>query len=323
MARAGRPSLLRAINDRAALDALATRGALTRAQIGELTGLSKPTASGLLARLADAGLVVADGVREGGLGRTAELYRINPAAGYAAALDVTAARTRARVLDIAGTVVGEYLRPTPGRGTPGATSTVRAAIAGACGDAGLAVAAVRHVVIGAPGAINPRTGRLGYAAHLPGWHEPHLLQALRDELGIGVDFDNDVNLAAIAERAHGAAAGVDDFVLLWAAEGVGLAVVIGGRLHRGATGGAGEVGYMPMPGAPVVRGVNRVNTGGLQKLVGAPAVHALIREHRLRGDIAQVLRPGRRDPDGSAATVRGVLATRIATGLAAVTGVLE
>ncbi|GAA4323154.1 hypothetical protein GCM10023178_35350 [Actinomadura luteofluorescens] len=73
----GTPSLLRAINDRAALEALLARGPLTRPQISDLTGLSKPTASQLLARLEQAGLVVRDGVREGLPGRTAELYRIN------------------------------------------------------------------------------------------------------------------------------------------------------------------------------------------------------------------------------------------------------
>ncbi|MEV4090395.1 helix-turn-helix domain-containing protein, partial [Nonomuraea fuscirosea] len=92
----GTPSLLRAINDRAALRALIERGPLTRPEIGALTGLSKPTASQLLLRLQRAGLVVLDGVREGLPGRTAEVYRINPAAAYVGALDVTPGRIEAR-----------------------------------------------------------------------------------------------------------------------------------------------------------------------------------------------------------------------------------
>lgn len=115
MSRPGHPSLLRAINDRAALQALLDRGPLTRSEIGTLTGLSKPTASQLLGRLADAGLVIADGVREGAPGRIAELYRLNPAAGYAAGLDVTAARIVARVTDLTGTVIGQARLDTPGR----------------------------------------------------------------------------------------------------------------------------------------------------------------------------------------------------------------
>ena len=75
--------------------------------------------------------------------------------------------------------------------------------------------------------------------------------------------ENDVNLAAVAEREVGRAVGVDDFVLLWADEGLGAAIVIDGRLHGGATGGAGEVGFLPLPGTPLVRHVSRSNTGRL------------------------------------------------------------
>ncbi|WP_159011563.1 winged helix-turn-helix domain-containing protein, partial [Streptomyces sp. NRRL F-3273] len=57
----GTPRVLRAMNDRAALDLLVAQGPLTRTRIGELTGLSKPTASQLLARLEDAGLVRSTG----------------------------------------------------------------------------------------------------------------------------------------------------------------------------------------------------------------------------------------------------------------------
>ncbi|HEV7930907.1 MAG TPA: winged helix-turn-helix domain-containing protein, partial [Actinomadura sp.] len=85
----GTPSLLRAINDRAALEMLLEHGSLTRPRLGELTGLSKPTASQLLARLEQAGLVMRDGVKEGTTGRTAEMYRIDANAAHVAGLDVS------------------------------------------------------------------------------------------------------------------------------------------------------------------------------------------------------------------------------------------
>ncbi|WP_449065864.1 MarR family transcriptional regulator, partial [Planomonospora algeriensis] len=135
----GTPSLLRAINDRAALQALLERGPLTRPEIGALTGLSKPTASQLLLRLQEAGLVVPGGVREGMPGRTAEVYRLNPSAAYVAALDVTRTHIDARVADITGAVVGEHRQPTPapetprdtGQATEDAVRNARAALDGA------------------------------------------------------------------------------------------------------------------------------------------------------------------------------------------------
>ncbi|MEZ0158550.1 helix-turn-helix transcriptional regulator, partial [Streptomyces griseorubens] len=93
----GTPSVLRAMNDRAALDLLLEHGPLSRTRIGKLTGLSKPTASQLLARLEAAGLVLATGTTEGRPGPGAPLDAVNPAAAYAAALDVNPHRIRAAV----------------------------------------------------------------------------------------------------------------------------------------------------------------------------------------------------------------------------------
>src|SRR5690606_41188497 len=84
---------------------------------------------------------------------------------------------------------------------------------------------------------------------LPSWHEG-IHEALAGDLNREVTIDNDVNLAAIAERADGAAKGVDEFVLLWSSRGLGMAVMLGGRLHRGRSGSAGEIGYLPVPGVP-------------------------------------------------------------------------
>ncbi|MEU6723783.1 ROK family transcriptional regulator [Nonomuraea wenchangensis] len=324
----GTPSLLRAINDRAALRALLDRGPLTRPEIGALTGLSKPTASQLLSRLQEAGLVVLDGVREGLPGRTAEVYRINPAAAYAGALDVTPDRIEARIADITGAVVGEHTLPTTRRRPAGElVERLGAALAGANPPDKL-----RRVVIGVQAAIDPATGRLGYAAakDVPGWQIPDLVPALSAGLGVPVDVENNVNLVALAEQAHGAARDSRDFVLLWADEGIGSAIVLGGRMHRGATGGAGEVGYMPTPGAPTAREAGRYANHGYQALTGGPAVLKLLRSYGVRGAdfrqaVANAVRlaggAGQRADDARAG-LRDI-AARLAVGLAAITSVVD
>ncbi|GAA2094639.1 ROK family transcriptional regulator [Actinomadura alba] len=279
----GTPSLLRAINDRAALEMLLAHGALTRPRLGELTGLSKPTASQLLARLEQAGLVVQDGIKGGSTGRTAEMYRIDPSAAHVAGLDVTPVRIRVAVADLLGTVVGEHTLRTPGRSGEDVVGRVRAAVDSAARAGGLELDRLNRVVIGIQGAVDPSTGRLGYAAHIPGWHVPDVTGRMAEGLGLRVAIENDVNLAALAELDHGQAAGIRDFVLLWVGNGIGMAAVLGGRLHRGATGGAGEIGYMPLAGAPLVRGVRRAHTGGMQLAAGAPAVLKLMRGHGFRG----------------------------------------
>ena len=328
----GTPSVLRAMNDRAALDLLLEHGPLSRTRIGRLTGLSKPTASQLLARLEAAGLVLATGTTEGRPGPNAQLYEVNATAAYAAGLDVTPERVLAAVADITGRTVGEYALPTPGRRP--ARPVVRQvtdALDGAVKAAGLARADLRRLVIGTPGAFDPGTGRLRYASHLPGWHSPALLDELAAALPMPVEYENDVNLVAIAEQRLGAARGHDDFVLLWNEGGLGAALVLGGRLHRGWTGGAGEVGFLPVPGTPLVRQVSRAGSGGYQELAGSQVIPRLARELGIgpvpNGPYAEVAAAlVGQAADINAGPHRRLLetyATGLATGLASLVSVLD
>ncbi|MDN3249233.1 ROK family transcriptional regulator [Streptomyces sp. ZSW22] len=329
----GTPRVLRAMNDRAALDLLLEHGPLSRTRIGKLTGLSKPTASQLLARLEAAGLVLAGGTTEGRPGPGARLYEVNPAAAYAAGLDVSPDRLLAAVADVTGRTVGRYELPTPVR-RPAApvVQQVTEAVDGAVKAAGLVRDDVHRLVIGTPGAFDPGTGRLRYASHLPGWHFPTLLEELAAALPMPVEYENDVNLAAVAEQRLGAARGHGDFVLLWNQEGLGAALVLGGRLHRGWTGGAGEVGFLPVPGAPLVRKVSRTGSGGFQELAGAQAVPRLARELGVgpvpsgpytESAAALLATAAERSGDDPYRRFLQTYATRLATGLASLTSVLD
>ncbi|SCF74425.1 Sugar kinase of the NBD/HSP70 family, may contain an N-terminal HTH domain [Streptomyces sp. MnatMP-M17] len=328
----GTPRVLRAMNDRAALDLLLAHGPLSRTRIGKLTGLSKPTASQLLARLEAAGLVVATGTTEGRPGPNAQLYAVNARAAFAAGLDVSPQRIRAAVADITGTTVGEFELPTPGRRAVSVVRQVTDALEGAVKAAGLTRGDIHRTVIGTPGAFDPSTGRLRYASHLPGWHSTTLLDELAAVLPMPVEYENDVNLAAVAEQRLGAARGHEDFVLLWNEDGLGAALVIGGRLHRGFTGGAGEVGFLPVPGTPLVRQVVRANSGGFQELAGAQSVPRLAKSLGIdtpeqpyaevaAGLLARAAAGHERD-ERLAGLLR-LFAQRLATGLASVTAVLD
>ncbi|MEU9198750.1 ROK family transcriptional regulator [Streptomyces sp. NPDC048332] len=334
----GTPRVLRAMNDRAALDLLLEHGPLSRTRIGKLTGLSKPTASQLLARLEAAGLVVATGTAAGRPGPNAQLYAVNASAAHVAGLDVNAQRIVAAVADVTGETVGEFELRTPGRRADSVVRQVTDALDGAVKEAGLTRSDVHRVVIGTPGAFDPGTGRLRYASHLPGWHSPTLLDELAAFLPMPVEYENDVNLVAVAEQRLGAARGHEDFVLLWNEEGLGAALVINGRLHRGFTGGAGEVGFLPVPGAPLVRQVTKANAGGFQELAGAQVLARLARE--LGIDDAAVRGPGthheiaaelvgraaaavERDEGGPYGRLLDLFATGLATGLASMVAVLD
>ena len=197
------------------------------------------------------------------------------------------------------------------------------ALEGAATAAGIATSDLLHLAIGTPGAFDPRTRRLRYARHLPGWHDPDLLDRLADATGLPVQVDNDVNLAAVAELSSGRARGVDDFVLLWADEGLGAAIVIGGRLYGGVTGGAGEVGFLPLPGTPLVRDVRRGNAGAFQELAGGPAVLALARSLGLRAATAPAAVRRAIATPGAGDELIATVGHRLAVGIAAVVAVLD
>lgn len=279
----GTPRLLRALNDRAALELLLTRGPLTRAQLGELTGLSKVTASQLVERLEERGLVIRVGEQAGGRGPNAQLYAVEPGSAHVVGVDVGPDRVVAACADITGKVIGRVEQST--RDTDDPVGVVHNAVVRAVSSAGASLSSVRRVVLGTPGLVDPATGDITFAFNLPRWHRG-LLAALREDLHTPVVFENDVNLAALAEAQSGAARGVDDFVLVWVGVGVGLAIVLGGRLHHGSTGAAGEIGYLPVPGATIPRDVSRRAKPAFQQLAAADAVRVIAREHGFRAQTA-------------------------------------
>jgi predicted NBD/HSP70 family sugar kinase len=317
----GTPRLLRALNDRAALELLLARGPLTRAQLGEMTGLSKVTASQLVERLEERGLVRRVGEQAGGRGPNAQLYAVTPGSAHVIGVDVGPERVVAACADITGAIIGRVEQSTKDTDDP--VGVVHSAVVQAATRAGTDMDSVRRVVLGTPGLVDPKTGEISFAVDLPRWHRG-LLGDLRKDLSTPVVFGNDVNLAAVAEASTGAAAGVDDFVLIWISRGVGLASVIDGHLHHGATGGAGEIGYLPVAGAEVPRNASRRGAKGpFQAIAGADAVKAIGRQHGFRGaEAADVVRAAVAAGEAGE-PVLDELARRLALGVAATCVVLD
>jgi predicted NBD/HSP70 family sugar kinase len=325
--RPGTPSLLRELNDRAALGLLLDGDLLTRSQISEYTGVSKVTVSQMLTRLEDRGLVAIAGEQAGGRGPNAALYSVVPSSAYVAGLYVESDLVSAAVADVTGRRVAEVSGNPNGAADP--VELVRGTIERACASAGIEVTRLSALVIGSPGVVDPRTGDPRLAVNLPAWHEG-ALDALKAAWHKPVVIENDVNLAAMAERADGAAAGADDFVLVWLGVGLGLATILGGRLHRGTAGAAGEIGYLPVHGAPLHTDIRHPASGGFQSLAGGSAVRELAARHgfaaptpagAVRAAVSGAGRAG--SADDHAEAFLGELAHRVAVGVASVCVVLD
>ena len=245
---AGSSKLLRAMNESATLALLLERGTLTRAELRELTGLSKPTTSDVLRTLTGVGFATVIGHTSGGPGPNAEIYAINPSAAHVVALsirDITETAhpgVGAALGDLTGNVLAraEYdLDPSD------PITTVASTVEDLCRRAGLDRGAVTHVQLAVPGSYDPAGDTIRHI-DVAGWDRPGLVGDLAGRLDTTVGAENDVNLAAIAERHRGVATGTEGFALLWFGAGLGCAIDLGNTLLRGVSGGAGELGYVPV-----------------------------------------------------------------------------
>ena len=308
----GTPRTLRAINDRVALELLLRHGRLSRSQLVELTGMSKPTASEVLGRLEVDGLVVQHGTTSGSRGPSAQLYSVNAAAAHVAAVNVEDELVTASVADITGRVLSEACVDEDFTRDIDPVPAVRSAVRTAARRAKVPLAALRYVVVGVRGAYDPVADAVRYAGHLPGWERDGVVQRLRDALGAALTVENDANLAAVGERTRGAATEVETFALLWVGHGLGLAVELGGRLYHGGTGGAGEIGYMPVGG----------RSATFQDSVGGMAVVALARRYGLVAPGADDVVRMAFDHEHGEGFLRE-LAERLASGVATIAAVLD
>jgi len=297
------------MNDRAALYALAEHGPLSRVELEQAIGLSKPAAAELLRRLEQAQLVRQDGHKaSAGPGPNARLWAVNEKAGHAVGIDVISSSADVAIADLSGQVVAERKVLSRGSG-PDPIAPLRKAVADAARAEGLALGSIDRAVIGISGSIDPVTGFLGYADHMPRWHGFNVPARLSDSLGIAVTVENDVNLVATDELLHGRARGYTDVLLLWMGSGVAAAVILDGHLHRGWRGAAGEIDFAPME-FDGRRVTELIDSRGVLELAGQHGLQASRATTVVRRAVAAVAGETERsgDPDGFLAE----LAARVA-----------
>jgi predicted NBD/HSP70 family sugar kinase len=243
---AARPPLIRAMNEQLLLEHIRTAGPYSRAELARVSGLSKPTVSLALANLERAGLLRLAGQRTGVPGRSALLYEVRPDAGFVLGLDIGLRYLRGAVADLAGEVRARLSRAVSATTVPGRVAELVRLADDLCAQAGISRASVTQTVVGSPGVYDPQRNLMALTGGLPGWDRPEALAELREAFGPALAIENDVDAAALAERALGHGRDVDNFAFVHVGTGIGMGLVLGGRLHRGVHGVAGEIAFMPL-----------------------------------------------------------------------------
>jgi glucokinase len=336
---AGSPSLLRRLNSTAILRAIRTDGPLSRTELARITGLSKPTVKDVVESLLDTGYVL-ESVPAGPPrrpGPRARLLRFQSNLGYVLGIDIGANKTLAIVTDLDGRVLATERRRTSARERADADvmlGKVRAVAHTALEASGVSPTDLKAVGVGTPGVVDPILGAVTLAPQLGGWEGIRLERRLSRYFPCQILVDNEVHLSLLAERWLGAAQGVDDAFYVQIGVGIGGGILIGGNVYRGASGAAGEVGYLPLfdPEAPEDR------LGAFEQAAGGTAFARLGRRsaerhpnsilHQLvHGELdaidAEVVFTAAVQGDQAATEVVDKLVERLARGIAAAVVVLN
>lgn len=232
------------VNSTVLLETLRGAGPLTRTDLARQTGLSTATVTRLVDRLVGAGLLIEGGTASSRGGRPPRLVAFNAAAGSVLALDVGSTRVTGAVTDLEAHIVARRSLPTPSGGAHGGqdrfecVATLAATLIAEAAERG---APVRAIGVGVPGVVRG-AGVVEFAPAVQ-WFDLPLQSLLEERFGVVARVENDVNLAAIAESRRGAAVGVEHALVVAVGTGIGAALLLQGRLYRGATGAAGEIGY--------------------------------------------------------------------------------
>jgi predicted NBD/HSP70 family sugar kinase len=323
---AARPQSIRLMNEKLLLDLIRCGNAISRADLARASSLSKPTVSLALANLERAGLVSATGVRTGVPGPAAVLYQVRPEAGMVLALDVGQQYLRGAISDLAGSSRARATVRLHASGSQGSQGIVAELVG--LGQtllrmAGLDRDAVTQTVIGSPGVYDPQRDVLALTGGLRGWDSPTVLPRLREAFGPSVMVENDIDVAALAERAHGHGRGVDSFAFVSIGTGIGMGLVLGGRLHRGAHGAAGEIGFLPFTEGDGSDARDARRRGALEAAASAAGVVRAGRRAGLRLRTARHVFDAAGRGDAAAAAVVAAEALLVAKAVCAVVAVAD
>ena len=313
---AGSPGLLRRLNSAAVLHAVRADGPVSRSELARATGLSKPTVNAAVELLLEQGYVSEDGEAASGRpGRRPRLLRFASGLGHVLGIDIGANKVLVLVADLGGEVLATERR----RSEPDALfELVEDAAAEALLAAGVGPESLKAVGVGTPGVVDPVSGRVTLAPQLPGWEGIELGARLEPSFACPVLVDNEVRLSLLAERWRGAAQEIDDAFFVQIGIGIGGGVLFGGEVYRGASGAAGEIGYLPLFDDEPSDGL-----GPFEHAAGGSAFARLAQRAGLAAVDAETVFAAAAAGDAVATQVLETLLDRLARGIAAAIVVLN
>lgn len=249
-------------------------GAMSRADLSRVTGLSAPTISALANVLIESGLINEAGEAESSGGRRPILMRFKYQARYAIGIDLGATHITSMVINLGGTPVAVRSVSVDAMHEPQqAINLIRTHLTELLNESKLSSAEVVGAGIAAPAPLEGEGLKRLSPIILPAWKDIDLQKEIgRDFKDLLVYVDNDANAGALAEKWWGKGRGFSNMAYIKLGTGVGSGLIINDDIYRGSAGTAGEIGHTSISSdGPLCRCGNH---GCMESYVGSPAIIA-------------------------------------------------
>ena len=255
---------------RAVIEAVVNAGAISRARIARLTGLSKQTISDAVRELERQGWLQASGQSRGALGRAATDYEMRKNAAFVFGCDLGGTKLHIALADLSGAIVAEAIEQTDQRSGRALLTQIRTTTDKVVRKAKIDRRRVHLAAIGMPGVVDPQSGSLALSPNIPDFGGINVIEAMSRAFDCPATIENDVNLAVLGEHWRGRGQGKKNLVFIALGTGIGMGLLADGNLIRGAHGAAAEIGYLPMGGDPFDPA--NVKAGTFESIVGTDGI---------------------------------------------------
>ena len=236
--------LMRAINRFTILHAIRDAGEISRVDLSRKTGLSQASVTSIAAELIGEGLLLEQERGKSQGGRRPVPLTLNPKGAYTVGAHLSIDRINVVLMDLQATIISEHTKPldTTNQGPEPVVATLIEAVQACLWEADFSKSQVSGIGLAIPGLVDSRTGFVHFVPNYR-WKNINIAEMLQQRLGVTTYAENSANTLAIYEQWFGVGRGADNFLLITTEHGIGMGMILNGKIYRGIRGTAGEIGH--------------------------------------------------------------------------------
>lgn len=236
--------LMRAINRFAILHAIRDAKTISRVDLSRTTGLSQATVTSITAELLKEEMLIEQVGGKSIGGRKPVPLALNPKGAYAVGVHLAVDQVCVVLMDLQANIINTHTRQLdPSDVSIGRVVETLVEVVQSClWEVDFSKSQISGLGVAIPGLIDSRTGFVHYIPNY-NWIDINLAALLEERIGVPVYVENSANTLVIYEQWFGVGRGIHNFLLITLEHGIGMGMVLNGKIFRGFRGIAGEFGH--------------------------------------------------------------------------------